>query len=241
MKAAAAATRRRIKKLLSDASGEGLSSLQLATFLRGDRLIRRHRTFVKVLPRDLLAGVVPEIRAHLANNSTHKPSIVVICNNQTSAQPGQHWVLVFHGNDQKKVDFFCSYGLSVDSYPKEIRKFCVSLCKVLSLPRANVVSNRTCVQGLFSAVCGHHCMLLALLRVRKYSNKHFLNLLRSSPAGEFDEILPDILLDGRFKLRYIDRLERKFKREEFRAGSVPIQRCCRRIDSLAAAAAANLF
>jgi hypothetical protein len=81
-------------------------------------------------------------------------------------------------------------------------------------------------------VCGHLCMLFALLRVRKYSSKDFVDLVKSNPPGEHDEIVPKILLDSSLQLRYDVGLERKFKRDEFsgRAG-FPIQCCCKRIDS----------
>jgi hypothetical protein len=227
-----AARRSRIKKLLEDDQGRGLSTLQLATFLRGDKVIQGSKTFVKVVPRDLLASLVPQISAHLAVNSKHKPCIAVICNNQTSSQPGEHWVLVFHSFASRRVEFFCSYGLKLNTYPKDIESFCVSLNKLLSLPASSTVSNRSCVQGLFSSVCGHLCMLLTLLRVRKYSVKHFLDLVKTSPPGECDPILSDILLDGRFHLQYDGRLEQQFKRE-----AIPIQHCCRRISCIAAAAA----
>jgi Adenovirus endoprotease len=224
--------RDRVLGLLED-KGRGLSSIQLATFLRGDPEIVKSKTFVRVVPRDLLSGgeLTSEIWLHLLLNQRHGPSVAVICNNQRSDQPGEHWVLVYWHSGAKNVDFFCSYGLEVQAYPREIRNFCKRLSDELCLARRSDVvrSNKTCLQGLFSSVCGHLCMLFVLLRVRNYSSKEFVDLLKTVPPGENDEIVPKILLDNRLSLRYDVGLERKFRRTEFR--DCPIQCCCRRIDS----------
>jgi len=86
---------------------------------------------------------------------------VCLCvNNQTSNEAGEHWVGLFISNPNGPVEFFCSFGLGMDFYPENFKKFVQRI-------DLNVIENKTCLQDMTSKVCGMYVIYFLYKRVNK--------------------------------------------------------------------------
>ena len=112
------------------------------------------KLFSGVYPIDYLDGII------------EKPGFIV-CNTDTSAGVGKHWIVIFFSDD-KNADFFDSLGEKPNKYGtyyiKFIKKF-ADFCKY----------SNTRIQPENSDLCGHYCVYFAHKRCQGYDMKYIVN------------------------------------------------------------------
>lgn len=75
-----------------------------------------------------------------------------VVNTDDSSKPGQHWVSVYVP-DSKTIEYFDSYALEPNENIKiYLEKF------------EKVIKNDTCLQNLYSDVCGEYCIYFLINR-----------------------------------------------------------------------------
>lgn len=114
-------------------------------------------SFIGVFPRDRL----PDI---------YKYPCSFVLNTHPSSKIGEHWI-AFYFNQEKKCDFFDSFGLPPSYYnlEKYINKFSFSFNY-----------NKIQLQNFFSSSCGYYCIFFILLRCRHFSLKDIVEIFSKS-------------------------------------------------------------
>lgn len=125
------------------------------------------------LTKDLFKGCFARDEIEFENLS-HNSLYVV--NTDTRSSEGEHWVLVFCGQQYKFPLYFDSYGLP--PLHREINNFMLHTA-------TKYIYNKQQLQGFYSSVCGHYVAYIAAqlsagerledLRERRFSNKNFNN------------------------------------------------------------------
>lgn len=92
-----------------------------------------------------------------------KPTIVV-CNTDPAHLPGRHWVL-FYFNSRNEVEFVDSIGKEPSYYGSEFITF-------MGRFSDTCVFNINRIQPDNSIICGHFCVLYAILRCKLYGNMY---------------------------------------------------------------------
>jgi Adenovirus endoprotease len=239
----------RVKRLLKH-DRRGLSTVQIATFLQLDPVIRQRKTLVKVLPCDMLPNLFAKIatcarrsdascrtesakrrRSNRTGGSTDAeiPPIAVVVNTDTSSQPGTHWLACFR-DSVDGVTFFDSYGEDVQNYDSRIGAFCKKLQHVRPVKKCNTTirNNRGVqLQSDTTSVCGLQCILLLMLLARGYTIDDMIRLMHSPTHGLHDSMLSKTLLCSQTCVLYSRRSELDNLRR-LQASSAANQTCCSR-------------
>lgn len=118
-----------------------MNSAELHKILSRDPFTMKY--FVGVFPSDK----IPELSSNR--------SFAMVINTDKSTEPGSHWVAIFVENN-KKLEFFDSYGLPPDAYGSDIKHF------ITHYPE--VSWNKICFQSLTSNVCGPYCIYYLVKR-----------------------------------------------------------------------------
>jgi len=120
-----------------------------------DGLCPTGTTFLGVFPRDRIP----------IHDLTRFPCAYV-ANTDTHSRPGLHWVAFYH-ESPTHFEFFDSYGASPDLYGFP-----------LPIKFTGIFYNSHSIQGLFSSVCGEHCIFYLYYRSRKFSLHSILLTLK---------------------------------------------------------------
>lgn len=80
----------------------------------------------------------------------HYP-LAICLNDQTSDQPGGHWVGIHIERKNKPMEFFCSYGKPMKYYADHFTKFA-------ERNKLKVQETNICLQSPISGVCGQHVL-----------------------------------------------------------------------------------
>jgi hypothetical protein len=131
------------------------------------------------LRRDASAGVLG-LRTNIANATERHPPLELdhkygfILNTHPSNAPGEHWLAFFFNSNNKKLEYFDSFGFAISVY--EHVHSAMSTCDLLPIcVSANTVGM---TQSTSSSVCGHFCVAELYWR-----SKH-----TSTPAGRFTHV-----------------------------------------------------
>ena len=81
--------------------------------------------------------------------------LYIICNTAPSYSRGENWIAIYIKN-KCYGEFFDSYGRAPN---KDFKRFLFTRCR-------KIVNNKKQVQGLFTNVCGGHCMYFLFHRSR---------------------------------------------------------------------------
>lgn len=109
-----------------------------------------------------------------------------ILNTDHSSGPGKHWCLLFV--EKRNADFFDPLGMSPDVY--NFRHF---------LHGYKIKYNTSQVQGMFSKVCGYHCLFFAYYRCRGYSMEAILDMYEIDNTDWNDKMVVSFMLKfGKF-------------------------------------------
>ena len=103
-----------------------------------------------------------------------------VVNNEPSGQPGEHWVAIFIEGPDRPMEFFCSFGRSIHTYPKYFNDFAV---------RNNLSVNESIIdlQSLDSSVCGQHAIFFLYSRASGTSFSSFYVRYRRHTPCENDK------------------------------------------------------
>lgn len=92
---------------------------------------------------------------------------LLLCINLDEARkPGSHWVGMYIARNGGELEFFDSYGISINSYPSYFREFAVK-------NRLKVIESKTLLQSPISSVCGHYVVFYMLKRLKSCSREAF--------------------------------------------------------------------
>jgi hypothetical protein len=119
--------------------------------------------------KQCFGGVHPS--NHLPQEIAKTP-LCIIVNTDPSYKPGTHW-LALYIDEKCKVEFFDSYGRTVDKYPF-IKKF---------IERNNaqlIKANTHQLQGSLSSTCGQFCLYFLLWRCRGISFEKIMSSFSNS-------------------------------------------------------------
>ena len=92
-----------------------------------------------------------------------------ILNNQKSNQPGQHWIAIYFGKNQK-AEFFDSFGQSAKYYNLE---------NYIKTRSKGFVNSNIKLQSNYSTFCGYYCVLYILLKSRGWTLSKILKQFKS--------------------------------------------------------------
>lgn len=92
----------------------------------------------------------------------------LIINNQSSTQPGGHWIAAYF-NKNRTCEFFDSYGNSPAFF---------ELSNYLKHNSTSIFYNKTRLQSYSSENCGYFCILFLIFKSRNFSLDYFLKNFR---------------------------------------------------------------
>lgn len=118
-------------------------------------------------------------------------SFAVIVNNQPSTKEGMHWICFYKSKDSRAVEFFDSYGLGIDFYPKSLQQFCKKHGSFITQSKSQYQSN-------MSDVCGDYCLWFLLSRFKRKSFASTLSSLSRSDQERNDHLV-DSFVKRKFK------------------------------------------
>ncbi len=87
-------------------------------------------------------------------------------NDERSDQPGSHWVGIYIERHNGPLEFFCSFGRGINTYPEYFNLFAVN--NNLSVNQANLD-----LQSIDSTFCGQHVLHFLYCRVKRMSFSMF--------------------------------------------------------------------
>ena len=85
-------------------------------------------------------------------------NFAIICNNQFSYEVGQHWLAFYKQNDV--VEFFDSFGMPIEFYGPEFKKFVTKHGK-------NEIQSQSQFQSNASNLCGGYCLYFLIKRANQ--------------------------------------------------------------------------
>lgn len=217
---------------------QGLSTIQLQTFLSSDPFLRRQKTLITVVPRTQLKQTLKLIKREWMppDNSWLRP-LAIIVNTDPASKPGEHWLLIYYAGEENRpyyltLEFFDSFGRRVKFFHKQIGDFCRELKRYLTSHlrkegapnwrKCAVTENRTVLQGLESSTCGHLIVLYCLFRARGFKPQHLIDLVQTTPPGQNDIVVISIVRCSQSCIKYSKPQEKKI-RKQFQHDGLPIQ------------------
>lgn len=147
-----------------------LTNVDILKHIEKDPYARK--TFIGVYAKDKL----PSIQSY--------PCSLVV-NTDPSTKPGQHWLAIYFGKD-KSSEIFDSFGLHPEQY---------DLVKYLTKYSKEYDFNKTRLQDLDSAACGHYCIFYILLKSRCFSLNEILSLFHKFDFKVNDFMVEHIVFD----------------------------------------------
>lgn len=97
---------------------------------------------------------------------THLPPrrpLVLVCNTDKHSEPGEHWVVIYIGEDSRG-EYFDSYGLPPPpAFETFLNKFSNTW-----------IFNDFKIQSVISHFCGHYCVMYCTLRCLDFSMRQIV-------------------------------------------------------------------
>jgi hypothetical protein len=156
-------------------------------------------------------------------------SFFVICNNQPSTENGMHWIAFHKSKQEKNVQFFDSFGLPLQFYPKQMIEFCKK-------HGINVSFSDKQYQSNFSDLCGNFSLYFLIKRAKGYTFDQIVKCFDTINLVENETIVKDFVSQN-FKFPSFSECETFCKMECMKRGldlsGVCIQqnKTCKRINS----------
>ena len=92
-------------------------------------------------------------RDRLPNKLPAKRPLMLVCNTDPHNKPGEHWVVLYIGNDSCG-EYFDSFAMNPClTFERYLNKYC-----------KRWTSCKRHVQNIFSKYCGHYCIFYSLFR-----------------------------------------------------------------------------
>jgi hypothetical protein len=124
------------------------------------------------------ADTVPNVRKY--------PSFFVV-NTDPAERPGEHWVACF-AKSPGEVEFFDSYGMSVDTYPH------------IRLPFRVTTYNSVSLQAINSYACGHFCIYYICKRAQGQPLRSIVMHLARFNSAQRDQVVRSFVYNTTRKL-----------------------------------------
>lgn len=122
-----------------------------------------------------------DLRTRLINRKSNFCGLVV--NTAPIIQTGEHWQTIAIDHQNKKIEFFCSFG----TRPRgRIKLFLVGLMKDLHY---TLLYSTTQFQNFCSSYCGHFCVLFYFCRFNGITYKDFLHLFDATDFEKNDRLV----------------------------------------------------
>lgn len=99
-----------------------------------------------------------------------RPPFFMVINTDPSHKEGEHWVAVFQGNENQKIEYFDSYGLP----PPQI------ILTALQGNLAGILFSKKRFQSFCSSVCGEYSICFLMCRLYGMRFHNFLTLFKDS-------------------------------------------------------------
>ena len=116
-----------------------------------------------VAREDVLAlGVFPADQVPAIDRDTH---CCFILNTEPRGLPGEHWLAFFYNHYTDTLEYFDSYGMTLETY-KDVYESLRSHGLVALCTPANSIG---CLQSDVSLVCGHYCIAFLYWRAKNMS------------------------------------------------------------------------
>jgi hypothetical protein len=129
----------------------------------------------------------------------------IIFNNQTSNQPGMHWLALYKAQDSEEIEFFDSFAMPVWFYGDQLLNFCQSKAKSLKYSIHQYQSN-------LSDACGKYCVYFLS---RRYSGESFNEILNSFSMYDLrhNDNIVETYINDNFKFPSFSDCEAACKKE----------------------------
>lgn len=119
--------------------------------------------------KDMLLGIFPCDRIP-TRIPTRRP-LLLVCNTDPHTRPGEHWVVIYIGNDASG-EYFDSFGQPpLPIFERFLSKFC-----------SKWTYNSKQIQSVTSQVCGHYCAFYCLYKKLDYSLNDIINCFSHDTA-----------------------------------------------------------
>ncbi len=125
------------------------------------------------------ADTVPNVREY--------PTCFVV-NTDPESKPGEHWVAIF-ASSHDDVEFFDSYGMSVEDYPS------------IRLPFGVTIRNSVSLQAIDSFACGHFCIYYLCKRAQGKSLSSLVMHLARLNSAQRDSLVRSFVCNTTRSLR----------------------------------------
>jgi len=137
------------------------------------------------VPKSYRTTVLPADKLNVVSSQ----QFAIVANNQTSNQPGMHWIAMFKKRGSKEVEFFDSCAMPIEFYSPTFESFLSS--------KANVVRmSNTRIQAATSNACGHFSIYYLLHRVRGVSFERILQTFDEFDLDSNDRIVRKFVADN---------------------------------------------
>lgn len=137
-------------------------------------------------------------------------SFSVICNNQTSTEPGMHWVCFRKSKGTDLVEYFDSFALPINMYPKRMLSFCRERGKSIKYSQIQYQSN-------FSDACGDYCLNFLIKRSMAYNYEDIVNEFSETQLTSNDNLVKQFVAIN-FKFPSFSNCEQVCQKECMKRG-----------------------
>lgn len=108
-------------------------------------------------------------------------------NDMPAGHPGSHWLGLYIEDRNKPLEFFCSFGRPMSSYPPNFTMF-------VKRNKLSVKESNICLQSLTSDRCGQHVLYYLYNRRKECSRKCF-----------YDKFSNDVIKNDKIVVAFVNK------------------------------------
>lgn len=123
---------------------------------------------------------------YLLTTRIRKYPFAYCVNDETSNQPGNHWVGIYIEKPNGPMEFFCSFGREINTYSKYFNLFAVN--NNFSVNQASLD-----LQSIDSTFCGQHVLHFLYCRVKRMSFSMFYYKHKKLSTRDNDAYVDDFV------------------------------------------------
>ena len=126
---------------------------------------------------------------YLSNYVTNQLPLFLVVNNCRSHNSGQHWLAIVKKSIKHPVEFFCSYGKSIDDYNSDFVQFIARLPKNMN---RRLLYRPIRLQSYGSSVCAQYCIFYIARRYKNCSRNAFYSTFNENTTKN-DKVVADFV------------------------------------------------
>lgn len=118
----------------------------------------------------------------LYNRKVTRYPVCYVVNDQPAREPGHHWVAIYIEGPDRPMEFFCSFGVSIDNYSQHFTRYAIT----------NNLRVNQCefdLQSIESKFCGHHALYFLYKRMNNCKFTTFYAQCEKRSPKENDAIV----------------------------------------------------